>query len=551
MRIRELAETVNHKFGWMSYARVFYWSEVAVYSAADEKQAKSLWKRYAVALSLILAIIVSTHLIESQALKSAQADAELINLSGKQRMLSQQILLYSKLSMSDPDADWGQRVEARAEQFQKAHTRLVNEAWDDPILETLYFHGAPSLNTQVDTFLSAVRGIQRGQRVERHYDDMLALGTGSLLAALDEAVTGFETVANTRAQSMHKLQQITLFAGILIVALVALLIFGPAQGVVNKALKSLRTEIDNHVLSNQRLSNFIDIASDLYWETDLEGRVEYIEGRFLQRMKGTRADLVGCNYADLITMDEAQAEAMRTALRNLSNYHDIRATFVDKDGGHFTLSLSGKARYNSYGELLGYLGKAEDITLEVQAENAPQNLAIIDPLTNVSNRRGFDKELNVALQTATALSPVSLLAIDLYRLKRINDVHGHGAGDFVLKTVASRIQSTLRSDDRVARTAGDIFCVICTDSNSDMASTLVAPRILEAMKQPIQLPSGEYVAMEISIGIAEAPLHAPNASELKDAAGLALQEAKRAGRGCIRVKDMPAHAMNDAGEAVA
>lgn len=522
-----------------------------MYSAADEQQAKSLWKRYAVALSLILAIIVSTHLIESQALKSSQADAELINLSGKQRMLSQQILLYSKLSMSDPDGDWSEKVHARAEQFQEAHSRLVNQAWDDPILEELYFRGTPSLNTQVDTFLSAVRGIQRGQRVDHHYDEMLDVGTGSLLGALDDAVTGFETVATTRAQSMHQLQQTTLFAGVLIVVMVALFIFRPAHRIVLKALQSLRVEIDNHVLSNQRMANFVDIASDLYWETDLEGRVEFVEGRFLQRMKGTRDDLVGCNYTDLLIMDETQTEAMRTALRNLSNYHDIRATFVDKDGVQYMLSLTGKARYSSKGELLGYLGKAEDITLEMQSENASQNLAITDPLTNVSNRRGFDQELAIALQTASALSPVSLLAIDLYRLQRINDVHGHGAGDFVLKTVAARIQSTLRSDDRVARTAGDIFCVTCTDSNSDMASTLVAPRIIDAMKQPIQLPSGEYVAMEVSIGIAEAPLHAPNASELKDAVGAALQEAKRAGRGCIRVKEMPVHAIDDATEAVA
>ena len=209
-----------------------------MYSAADEQQAKSLWKRYAVALSLILALIVSTHLIESQALKSAQADAELINLSGKQRMLSQQILLYSKLSMSDPDGDWGDKVEARAEQFQRAHSRLVNRAWDDPILEILYFQGAPSLNTQVDTFLSAVRGIQRGQRVEHHYDQMLDLGTGSLLAALDQAVTGFESVSDSRAQNMHQLQQTTLFAGVLIVVLVALFIFRPAHRIVLKALLS-------------------------------------------------------------------------------------------------------------------------------------------------------------------------------------------------------------------------------------------------------------------------------------------------------------------------
>lgn len=521
-----------------------------MYSAADERQARSLWKRYAVALSLILAIIVSTHLIESQALKSSQADAELINLSGKQRMLSQQILLYTKLSLSDPDADWGDKAVARADQFQKAHSRLVNEAFDDPILEPMYFQGAPSLNTQVDTFLSAVRAIQRGQRVDSHYDDMLSLGTGPLLASLDEAVTGFETVANSRAQNMHQLQQATLLLGVLIVVFVALFIFGPAQRVVHRALESLGTEIQNHVRSNQRLSNFIDIASDLYWETDLQGRVEYIEGRFLHRMKGTREDLVGCNYSDLITMDEAQTEAMLTALDNLSNYHDIRAEFVDKDGVRYMLSLSGKARYNAKGELLGYLGKAEDVTLEAQSETSSQNLSIKDPLTSVSNRRGFEQELSVALQTASALSPVSLLAIDLYRLKRINDVHGHGAGDFVLKTVASRIQSTLRSDDRVARTAGDIFCVICTDSNSDMASTLVAPRIIDAMKEPIQLPTGEYVAMEVSIGIAEAPLHAPNASELKDAAGSALQDAKRAGRSCIRVKEVLVNTDLNTGEAV-
>ena len=513
-----------------------------MYTAADENRANSLWKRYAVTLSLILAIIVTTHIIESQSVKSAQADAELINMSGKQRMLSQQMLLYIQVGKDDPNPIWQEKLAARVEQFEAAHTVLVNQAWDHPQLERVYFHGAPSLNSQIDTFLGGVRRILREQETDATIDKLLEMGTGPLLTALDDAVLGFESAANARAGRMHQLQEITLIIGALVLLLEALFIFAPAHRIVQKALLSLRSEVTQRQASNKRLSDFIDVASDLYWETDLEGHVEFVEGRFLDRMKGTRKDLLGCNFGDLFKMDEANAEALLVARENLSNYHDVRAEFTSQNGERFLLSLSGKARYDANGELLGYLGKAQDITQDANRHGEAYRPSGTDPLTNLRNKRGFAQDFAIALETASPLSPVSLLVVDLDRFKLINDAHGNGAGDYVLKVVASRIQSVLRSEDWVARTAGDEFCVVCADGDAESMSSLVAQRIIDAVTQPIKLQSGKFVSVDASIGIADAPTCGRDINLLQAAANAALEEAQKSGTRAIQIAAGPEHA---------
>lgn len=119
--------------------------------------------------------------------------------------------------------------------------------------------------------------------------------------------------------------------------------------------------------------------------------------------------------------------------------------------------------------------------------------ARIDELTSLPNRRSFFDALSVSAHGA-------ILYCDLDGFKPVNDQHGHGAGDEVLRQVASRLRDTVRAGDTVARIGGDEFAIICPASTAADAEGL-AVRIRAAIARPIEIGTVR-VHVGISIGIA-------------------------------------------------
>ncbi|HEX6712462.1 MAG TPA: GGDEF domain-containing protein [Thermoleophilaceae bacterium] len=147
-----------------------------------------------------------------------------------------------------------------------------------------------------------------------------------------------------------------------------------------------------------------------------------------------------------------------------------------------------------------------------------------DPLTGLSNRRGFDALFDEEIYRAKRTQrPLALMLVDLDGLKGINDDHGHAAGDVALKQVAEVLRSNRRTD-RCARLGGDEFAVLLADTSSHAAGR-VAHRLCEAIRAAAQL---DY-AVTLSLGIACTPDDGTTAEELHHAADSALYAAKRRG----------------------
>jgi diguanylate cyclase (GGDEF)-like protein len=100
--------------------------------------------------------------------------------------------------------------------------------------------------------------------------------------------------------------------------------------------------------------------------------------------------------------------------------------------------------------------------------------AVIDPLTGLFNRRGWEQTTRPALARARrARDLVALVAFDLDELKQLNDTRGHDEGDRVLRETADRIRSSLRAGDIVARPGGDEFVALLADTTPDAAMTVL------------------------------------------------------------------------------
>jgi len=117
------------------------------------------------------------------------------------------------------------------------------------------------------------------------------------------------------------------------------------------------------------------------------------------------------------------------------------------------------------------------------AELQQRDIAYRDALTGIANRRQFDATLNgelarranaVGARRETDRSPLALLLLDLDDLKGINDNYGHPVGDAVLRQVAERAQSILRSSDTLARIGGDEFAVIAPGAHGEGARAMAS-----------------------------------------------------------------------------
>jgi diguanylate cyclase (GGDEF)-like protein len=147
-----------------------------------------------------------------------------------------------------------------------------------------------------------------------------------------------------------------------------------------------------------------------------------------------------------------------------------------------------------------------------------------DVLTGLANRRGFDEDIELAVQSARHRQKVlSLVAIDLDRFKAVNDRHGHLAGDAVLHRFAQLCADTV--DLAVARLGGDEFAIIASGCDQRVAAEL-AHRIHQAVRGDPELTQHDVT---ISIGIATFPAHADSSRSLSRAADRALYHAKDLG----------------------
>jgi diguanylate cyclase (GGDEF)-like protein len=155
-----------------------------------------------------------------------------------------------------------------------------------------------------------------------------------------------------------------------------------------------------------------------------------------------------------------------------------------------------------------------------------QELARVDPLTRLGNRRAFEERVaNEIARSRRGESPLSLLVCDLDRFKAINDEYGHLAGDDCLRQVASALGDDLRGADLCFRWGGDEFVVLLDDPKDD-GGAAVCSRIASLLTSPVPTRSGQLVISASCGSVRARPGETPD--ELFDRADRRMYRHKRA-----------------------
>lgn len=160
-----------------------------------------------------------------------------------------------------------------------------------------------------------------------------------------------------------------------------------------------------------------------------------------------------------------------------------------------------------------------------------QRLATLDGLTGTYNRRHFMEVAQLQLESAKRFSqPFATVMLDVDLFKSVNDRHGHAVGDQVLRAVAERCRSALRSIDVLGRYGGEEFAIVLPGTTRAAGATVLAERIRCAVAdEAIQTDAGP-VRVTISLGVAEMNAQTDDLAAILKRADAALYEAKQAGR---------------------
>ena len=203
---------------------------------------------------------------------------------------------------------------------------------------------------------------------------------------------------------------------------------------------------------------------------------------------------------------------------------------VRGDGVELAVETSAAPIHDRLGGVIGAVMVAHDVTVARELSQKLARLALHDSLTDVPNRTLLSDRLDQAVmrvhRTGTS---VAILFIDLDRFKHINDTLGHAVGDELLRSVAQRLQSCVRSSDTVSRQGGDEFLVLLSDVTQPHDAALCAEKIIAALDAPHHI-GGHDLRITASIGIATYPGDASDAEQLLRNADFAMYQAKYSGR---------------------
>ncbi len=289
---------------------------------------------------------------------------------------------------------------------------------------------------------------------------------------------------------------------------------------------------------HERLAAMVEHSSDVVMLADDRGRVNYASPGLRATLGYDPESWSGRHLVDVIVEDDrvdAITQFERLVESGPGGTVEFEASLLHVDGQHrkatvVVANLVGGAAVD------GIVATFRDVTEQRNLERQLSHRAFHDELTGLANRALFLDRMDHALRVTRPQSdPVVVLFVDLDDFKSVNDVLGHAVGDQLLKTVADRVRMAAGSGDTAARLGGDEFAVLLEDRGGIDRAIDVAESLLDALRDPVTI-AGYDVAVLASVGIAVASPGMSTTSLLRDA-DVAMYEAKRAGKGQIRIFD--------------
>lgn len=286
----------------------------------------------------------------------------------------------------------------------------------------------------------------------------------------------------------------------------------------------------------------LDNLYDAVYLVDLERRITYWN-KAAERISGYSAqEVLGRSCSDNLLM---HIDAQGTLL--CRGFCPLAATLADgqqreaevflhhKDGHRVAVYVHVAPLFNDSGQIIGAAEIFNDNSskrhVELENENL-KKLALLDELTEIGNRRYAEMQIETSLSEASRYGwPIGFLFVDIDRFKSINDMHGHAAGDQVIRMVARALTGTVRSYDLVCRWGGEEFVAIVKHVDTDMLR-IVAEKLRVLVANSVIEAEGKHMRVTVSIG-GTGSRHTDTCESLVRRADSLMYEGKARGRNIV------------------
>lgn len=300
---------------------------------------------------------------------------------------------------------------------------------------------------------------------------------------------------------------------------------------------SVLTSANRNLAEQQvRLADFARLGSDLFWETDEAGRFTYVSAGFGALTSIPAGDLlgkaVGTDGIPPLLPAGFIPEVIAGARPGEMQDHSFE--WMLPSGRKAVLSSNAVTiTATPGGQIVGIRGTLSDITRQHELSQRLRHQATHDDLTELVNRREFERRLETLLDSATSGGATHAVCyLDLDQFKDVNDNCGHAAGDALLQRVAADLRVRLRSRDTLARLGGDEFGVLLEHCGRDDAAAL-AESLRTAIAGLRFEWEGQVFSVTASVGLVFIEGHTTDLAAVMLAADAACYAAKDAGRDCV------------------
>jgi diguanylate cyclase (GGDEF)-like protein/PAS domain S-box-containing protein len=282
--------------------------------------------------------------------------------------------------------------------------------------------------------------------------------------------------------------------------------------------------------SEARFRLLAEHSTDVIISIAPDGIVRFVS-KAITRLGGyCPEDVIGNKASDFVIEDDVPAvlEAYRSAFQSPDTLSRVEYRCRTADGSPVWVEAHVQGLVNDQGELEGLVTVLRGTEERRKREQQLVRQAVTDPLTGISNRRGFFKEVDAWLISPQG-SPGCFVLLDLDHFKRINDEHGHQVGDDVLVEFAQLLRSVLRENDVIGRVGGEEFCALLRGSSQEQAAAACERLRMICAKRPLHTRTGRLVRVTASAGIVVLR-PGMNRQDIYRLADMALYQAKSTGR---------------------